>query len=294
MQATLDRFCSNGSCLVATRNYGGDVVAEANALAAKPLSARVLQPGGSYATVRLVALDFLSMVLDSDLNPGLAAELPAIVHAARLGNPQPLLRVYQLDSQTSAESAPSLSSALYAATDCHDGPFPWQPDTPIPDRQAMVQAAIAALPRRLARRLRLVVGRVRQRVVLPQLAESVRRRRLPAGPVPGRADARGERRLRHAHADARRGVGRGAVPAGARARRAGRRPQRPRRRRVRLFAARCAELDARRRGTGDLRAPRGVRRRSRLHIPPLRRVRRPLSRRWPSSPRRSRTRRRCG
>jgi hypothetical protein len=86
------------------------------------------------------------MVLDSDLNPGLAAELPAIVHAARLGNTLPLLRVYQLDSQTSAESAPSLSSALYAATDCHDGPFPWQPDTPIPDRQALVQQAIAALP----------------------------------------------------------------------------------------------------------------------------------------------------
>ncbi len=146
MQATLDRFCNNGSCRVATRNYGGDVVAEANALAAKPLAARVLQPGGSYATVHLAALDFLSMVLDSDLNPGLATELPAIVHAARLGNPQPLLRIYQLDSQTSSESAPSLSSALYAATDCHDGPFPWQPDTPIPDRQAMVQAAIAALP----------------------------------------------------------------------------------------------------------------------------------------------------
>ncbi|MGZ4258283.1 MAG: alpha/beta hydrolase, partial [Gaiellaceae bacterium] len=146
LEGTLDRFCNNGSCLVATRNYGGDVVAEANALAAKPLSGRVLQPGGSFATVHLVALDFLSVVLDSDLNPGLAAELPAVVHAARLGNPLPLLRVYQLDSQTSAESAQSLSSALYAATDCHDGPFPWQPDTPIPDRPALAQAAIAALP----------------------------------------------------------------------------------------------------------------------------------------------------
>ena len=146
MPATLARFCSNGSCAVATRDYAGDVAAVANALAAKPVSGRVLQVGGSFKTVRLGGLDFLSMVLDSDLNPGLATELPAIVHAARLGNPLPLLRVYQLDSQTSSESAPDLSSALYAATDCHDGPFPWQPDTPTQDRPALVAATVAALP----------------------------------------------------------------------------------------------------------------------------------------------------
>jgi pimeloyl-ACP methyl ester carboxylesterase len=146
MPATLTRFCSNGSCAGATRDYAGDVVAVANALAAKPVSGRVLQPNGSLKTVRLGGLDFLSMILDSDLNPGLAAELPAVVHAARLGNSLPMLRIYQLDSATSAESAADLSSALYAATDCHDGPFPWQPDTPIQDRPALVQAAIAALP----------------------------------------------------------------------------------------------------------------------------------------------------
>ena len=106
----------------------------------------MLQPGGSLKTVRLTGLDFLSVILDSDLNPGLAAELPAVVHAARAGNPLPLLRIYQLDSQSSAEAAPDLSSALYAATDCHDGPFPWAPDTPVQDRPALIKAAIAALP----------------------------------------------------------------------------------------------------------------------------------------------------
>jgi hypothetical protein len=43
-------------------------------------------------------------------------------------------------------SAADVSLALYLATVCRDGPFPWQPDTPITDRPALVQAALAALP----------------------------------------------------------------------------------------------------------------------------------------------------
>ena len=35
---------------------------------------------------------------------------------------------------------------MYAATVCHDGPFPWTPDTPVAERSALEQAAIAALP----------------------------------------------------------------------------------------------------------------------------------------------------
>ena len=146
MPATLAAFCSNGSCRKATSNYSGDVVAEANALGAKPVQARVLQANGGFKTLRLGGSDFLGMILDSDLNPGLAAELPAAVHAARLGNPLPMLRSYEIDTATSSESAPDLSSALYAATVCRDGAFPWPPDTPPEQRAPLLQAAVAALP----------------------------------------------------------------------------------------------------------------------------------------------------
>jgi pimeloyl-ACP methyl ester carboxylesterase len=147
MPATLTAFCANGSCRQATSNYAGDVIAVANALGAKGVQARVLQPNGGYKLVRLGGgSDFLGMVLDSDLNPGLAAELPAAIHAARLGNPLPMLRAYELDTATSLESAPDLSSALYAATVCRDGAFPWPPDTPPQGRAALLQAAVAALP----------------------------------------------------------------------------------------------------------------------------------------------------
>jgi pimeloyl-ACP methyl ester carboxylesterase len=146
MPATLNGFCSDGSCRAATSNFAADVATVANGLAAKPLQGKVLLPSGTSVTERLEALTFLSMVLDADLNPGLTAELPAVVHAARIGNTQPLLRLARIHDGTSASPAVELSTGLYAATSCSDGPFPWQPDTPPTERQALFDAAVAALP----------------------------------------------------------------------------------------------------------------------------------------------------
>jgi len=61
-------------------------------------------------------------------------------------NTQPLLRLSDLQNGSGLEPSIELSDALYAATVCHDGPFPWAPDTPIAARPALEQAAIAALP----------------------------------------------------------------------------------------------------------------------------------------------------
>jgi pimeloyl-ACP methyl ester carboxylesterase len=146
LPATLNEFCSDGGCRAATRNFGAEVVALANKLAATPLQGKVLEANGRTATERLDGLSFLSMVLDADLNPGLAAELPAVVHAARLGNTQPLLRLGRIHDATSVSPSVDLSFALYAATVCRDGPFPWQPDTPPADRPALFRSAVSALP----------------------------------------------------------------------------------------------------------------------------------------------------
>jgi pimeloyl-ACP methyl ester carboxylesterase len=148
MPATLNRFCSDGGCRAATKDFAGDVATVANRLAAKPLQGKVLLASGRSTTERLDGITFLSIVLDADLNPGLAAELPAVVHAARQGNTQPLLRLARVHDATSATSSADLSFALYAATVCHDGPFPWQPDTPVGARLALFQSALAGLPSR--------------------------------------------------------------------------------------------------------------------------------------------------
>ena len=146
MPTTLDAYCANGACRAATPDFGGDVVAVANALAAKPLRGRVLESNGRATAERLDAADFLGMVVGADLSPGLAAELPAAVHAARTGDSQPLLHAFHVAAAGESASASDLSFALYLATECGDGRFPWLPDTPVADRPDLVKAALAALP----------------------------------------------------------------------------------------------------------------------------------------------------
>jgi hypothetical protein len=130
----------------ATPDYAGDVVTVANRLAAKHATGNVLLPDGRTKKDTLSGVDLLSLVVDSDLNPGLAAELPAAAHAARLGEYGPVLRLHVLDTVGSALSAPDLSFGLYAATDCRDGPFPWPANSDPATRPALLRAAIATLP----------------------------------------------------------------------------------------------------------------------------------------------------
>jgi pimeloyl-ACP methyl ester carboxylesterase len=146
LPATLAAFCADGGCKGATSNFAGDVIALANQLGAKPLLGKASEANGLKVPVQLGGVDFLSLVLSADLNPGLAAELPAVIKAARSGNMQPLIRLADLNNGSSYEPAIELSSGMYAATVCHDGPFPWDPSTPPDQRPALEQAAIAALP----------------------------------------------------------------------------------------------------------------------------------------------------
>jgi pimeloyl-ACP methyl ester carboxylesterase len=138
LPSTLATLCAGGCN---GPQLSADMVALANKYAAAPLVGKV----GSK-TVKVDGLEMLSVVLDADLNPGLAAELPGTLHAARLGNTQPLLRLASLHDAGSLESSADLSFGLYAATVCRDGPFPWTPDTPIGQRPAILQAAVQALP----------------------------------------------------------------------------------------------------------------------------------------------------
>jgi TAP-like protein len=106
----------------------------------------VLTASGKTVTKKIDGLSLLSTLLDADLNPALAAELPAVIHAARLGQFQPLLRLVYLRDRGSVTPSIDLSSGLQAATTCRDGVFPCSPDTPPASRQAILDAAVAALP----------------------------------------------------------------------------------------------------------------------------------------------------
>ncbi len=146
MPKALQEFCAGGLCRAATADFAGDTIAVANRLAAKPAQVKVLTPGGSRKTVRLTGLDILSTVVEADLNPGLAAELPAVMRAARTGDLQPLGRIVNLATAGASYPAESLSAGLFAATVCSDGPLPWPTDAPVEGRRALFDAAVKALP----------------------------------------------------------------------------------------------------------------------------------------------------
>src|ERR671930_83754 len=146
MPKGLASLCSGALCRAATPNFVGEVVKLANQLGDRRLTGKVAKPGGGTVTVTVSGVDLLSgAVLDSDLNAGLAAELPAAVHAALHRNPRPLLRLVQLDRETSITPTEELSMGLLAATVCDDGQFPWQPETPISQRRVLLDAARNAL-----------------------------------------------------------------------------------------------------------------------------------------------------
>jgi pimeloyl-ACP methyl ester carboxylesterase len=145
LPGTLRAFCSTGLCRAATKDYAGELVALANRLETRPIQGKVITPAG-VKTVRMNGEDLLVLLIDSDLSPGLAAELPAAVHAARSGSTRALLRLFDLDVRTSKLTAEDLSFGLNAATNCADGRFPWTPGTPPPQRRAVITAAIAGLP----------------------------------------------------------------------------------------------------------------------------------------------------
>lgn len=145
MPGTLSSYCQS-ICKAATSNFGGDVVRLANKIEAKPIKGAIIGSNGKPKTVRMNGEELLSMMIDADLSPGLAAEAPAAVHAALAGNIRPLLRVYDLDLASSRLASQDLSFGLNAATNCADGQFPWAPNTPPSERRAAINSAVAALP----------------------------------------------------------------------------------------------------------------------------------------------------
>jgi len=146
MPGTLTAFCAGGICRAATSDFSGDVVKLANRLEPRPLKGKVIAPNGRLQAVQMNGEDLVSMIIDADLSPGLAAEAPAAVHAALLGDARPLLRLYDLDLRTSELAPEDLSFGLYAATNCADGHFPFAPNTPPAARRAILDATIAAFP----------------------------------------------------------------------------------------------------------------------------------------------------
>lgn len=146
--AALDSICHGGACATVSGDPASDFAKLANRLEAEPLVAKApVYTTNRTPTLRRVRVDglgLLSLATASDLNTGIAIALPAAVRAALVGRTGLLERTAALVSK---QDTSAVNNAVFLATTCNDGPFPWHPETPTADRRTALANAVAVLPR---------------------------------------------------------------------------------------------------------------------------------------------------
>jgi pimeloyl-ACP methyl ester carboxylesterase len=140
----LRRLCGAGACRAVTRDPAGDLARLANRLERTPLVADVAAVQGAPQRFVLDGARLLGLALDTDLNPGVAAELPAAVAAALAGDPKPLERLTALDLVWENQVG-QVNAATEVATICADDPFPWSRTATPAERRPRLAAAVAKL-----------------------------------------------------------------------------------------------------------------------------------------------------
>jgi pimeloyl-ACP methyl ester carboxylesterase len=155
----ISQLCSQLLCAGITRNPLGDLSALTARLRRHSIKGSVYDGIGRRHTSRLDELGLLGILTDGDLNPALRALVPASVHSALHGDPDPLLRLQALadgliPNVPSAQRPPGrtdyggdeINEALFAVTTCEEIPFPWQRGASASTRDAEALAFVRAQP----------------------------------------------------------------------------------------------------------------------------------------------------
>jgi pimeloyl-ACP methyl ester carboxylesterase len=147
MPRVLREQCAHGACRFATRDPVADVAALVRRMnASGPLRGNYFDDQGHRRTTQYTTPDELSFLLTAgDLNPFLQASLPAAMSAARRGDLALLMRLRRIGEGGPTRRA-DLSFGLNAATGCEDVTLPYSLSTPLADRPAIAQQALAAIP----------------------------------------------------------------------------------------------------------------------------------------------------
>jgi pimeloyl-ACP methyl ester carboxylesterase len=149
----MGRLCGGGACEGLTTDLGRDVATLANRFEAKPLFLMEVQDPTKIAIrgkpipvvkVHLDGYRFMNLIVDADLLPPVANELPAAIAAAVHGWYEPIKRLYLLDAGSGVFK--DIDVGLFAATTCDDGTFPWSPLSDPTGHLGAYKAAVAALP----------------------------------------------------------------------------------------------------------------------------------------------------
>jgi pimeloyl-ACP methyl ester carboxylesterase len=144
---SINGICVFNSCPGVPGGAGDRFAELTNRFQATPLVATThFAPALGPYPETIGGLTMLSLAYESDSASAVSSELPAAIDAAAAGNPVPLERLIYLDAVSGVSQAGDIDIALFLATNCGDGPFPWQPNDTPEARQAAFDAAVAALP----------------------------------------------------------------------------------------------------------------------------------------------------
>jgi pimeloyl-ACP methyl ester carboxylesterase len=143
---SIDRICAAGACPTLPSGLGERFAGLANQYVSAPLIATVAASTKRTVAVHIDGDEMMGLAYTSDLSNGISSELPAAIDAASRGWPLPLERLDALLQIVNTATFNDINVGLNLATNCGDGPFPWDPNASLSQKEAAAQAAIDSVP----------------------------------------------------------------------------------------------------------------------------------------------------
>lgn len=137
---TLREVCQPGSCKATLRDASAALRVVVRRLRNAPLRGTVVLPNGRIQRFGITEAGLYSLIIQSDTDPVLRAELPGVLGSAAAGDSGPLLRVAGFVARAQAAQEAGISASRLLATTCIEGRLPWSPDSPLEGRdEALAQ-----------------------------------------------------------------------------------------------------------------------------------------------------------
>jgi pimeloyl-ACP methyl ester carboxylesterase len=143
----LRQLCGTARCRGISGDPRGDVAALVRRLERAPLRGPVVTASGGSVRRTLGPVDLLDILLAGDFNPTLRADFPAAVRSALRGDVRPILRLQERTALDDTDEDDDISVALFAATTCEEGRFPWDRSAAPRARADAAVSAARAIPR---------------------------------------------------------------------------------------------------------------------------------------------------
>jgi pimeloyl-ACP methyl ester carboxylesterase len=146
----LREICQPGACKLSLPRADQALDRLAARLRRGAMRGRVVLPSGRTRRVSLTEAELYGLVLRSDVDPSIRADLPGAIGSGATGDPGPLLRLAGFVERAPGQEAEPVNLGRLLATSCIEGRLPWSPDAPVAGRGAALNALLTERRRAFA------------------------------------------------------------------------------------------------------------------------------------------------